>query len=72
MQFAFGMLLVMKKKTYLGSLGVELPFLAQDKILGFVVTALLWEEREVPGSFLVPHFLLVSLLKHMGQTCWGP
>lgn len=51
---------------------MELPFLAQDKILGFVITALLWEERKAPGSFQVPHFLLVSLLKHMGQTCCGP
>lgn len=37
---------------------MELPFLAQD-ILGFVITALLWEEREAPCSFHVPHFLLV-------------
>lgn len=38
---------------------MELPFLAQDKIFGFVITALLWEEREAPGGFHVPHFLLV-------------
>lgn len=61
-QFAFGVLLVLKKTpTYLGSLGMELPFLSQDKILGFVTTALLWEEREAPGGFHVPQFLLVWL-----------
>lgn len=59
-EFAFGVLLVLKKTPiYLGSLGMELPFLAQDKILGFVIIALLWEEREAPGGFHVPHFLLV-------------
>lgn len=40
---------------------MELAFLAQDKILGFVITAPLWEEREAPGGFHVPHFLQVWL-----------
>lgn len=73
-EFAFGVLLVLKKKKQLnlGSLGMELPFLAQDNILGFVIAALLWEGRGAACSFHVPHFLLCDLLKHMGQTCWGP
>lgn len=46
------------KPTYLGSLGMALSFLAQDSV-GFVIMALLWEEREAPCSFHVPHFLLL-------------